>query len=157
MQDKTQKIRLTENDRRIIALLQLDSRRTVSDIAARIGISRASVKQRIETMRTTGLIRRFTLDLDDVVATDDDYVRAFFKLHLKRPVCKLVHTSISGWPELLGFWSVAGELDAMALVAARDAGDIDELRDRLARHSDVKAITTLVVLKEWANRRHTRS
>lgn len=144
-------MRLTDTDRAIIGLLRLDSRRTVSEIAARIGVSRTTVKDRIDLLRERGVIRGFTIDVAET-GVPDTHARGFFQLRLNRPVCKLVHASIAAWPELLGFWSLAGELDALVLVAAPSATDIDELRERLGRHPEVKALTTLVVLREWTNR-----
>lgn len=144
-------MRLTDTDRAIIGLLRLDSRRTVSEIAARVGVSRTTVKDRIDLLRERGVIRGFTIDVAET-EVPDTHARGFFQLRLNRPVCKLVHASIATWPELLGFWSLAGELDALVLVAAPTAADIDDLRERLGRHPDVKALTTLVVLREWTNR-----
>jgi Lrp/AsnC family leucine-responsive transcriptional regulator len=143
---------LTDNDRAILGLLRLDARRTVSEIAAQIGVSRTTVKERIETMRERGVIRGFTLEMGDSIEIPDSFTRGFFQVQLKRPVCKLVHAAIAGWPELIGFWSLAGELDAMVLVVAPTPGDIETLRERLSRLSDVKSLTTLLVLKEWSYR-----
>lgn len=144
-------MRLTDTDRAILALLRLDARRTVSEIAALVGVSRTTVKDRIDMMRERGVIRRFTIEVAEADVPDTS-VRAFFQLHLRRPVCKLVHESLSGWPELLGFWSLAGDLDALVLVATPSAQEIDTLRERLARHPEVRSITTTVVLREWTNK-----
>jgi Lrp/AsnC family leucine-responsive transcriptional regulator len=143
--------RLTDTDLAIIGLLRLDSRRTVSEIAARIGVSRTTVKDRIDLLRERCVIRGFTIDVAET-EVPDIHARGFFQLRLRRPVCKLVHSSIAAWPELLGFWSLAGDLDVMVLVAAPTAADIDELRERLGRHPEIKALTTLLVLREWTNR-----
>lgn len=144
-------MQLTETDRSILALLRLDARRTVSEIAGLVGVSRTTVKDRIDLMRERGIIRRFTVELAEADAPDQ-HARAFFQLRLHRPMCKLVHATISGWPEVVGFWSTAGDLDAMVLVAAASAAEIDTLREKLGRHPEVRSLTTIVVLREWINR-----
>jgi Lrp/AsnC family transcriptional regulator, leucine-responsive regulatory protein len=56
-------MRLRQIDRVILGLLQQDSRRTVSEIAAVTKVSRTTVKDRIDLMRQRNVIKRFTIDL----------------------------------------------------------------------------------------------
>lgn len=142
---------LTDTDRAILALLRMDARRTVSEIASLVGVSRTTVKDRIDIMRERGVIRRFTVEVAETDAPEN-HARAFFQLRLHRPMCKLVHATISGWPEVVGFWSLAGDLDAIVLVAASAASEIDTLREKLGRHPEVRSLTTVVVLREWINK-----
>jgi len=72
---------------------------------------------------------------------------------LNRAVCRSVYAAISGWPELIGCWSIAGDLDMIVLVAAMSNREVERLRDKLARHPEVKTLTTLTILREWTDRR----
>ena len=55
---------LDETDVRILELLVADARRPYSDIADQVGLSPPAVSDRIERLRESGVIRRFTVDLD---------------------------------------------------------------------------------------------
>jgi DNA-binding Lrp family transcriptional regulator/YHS domain-containing protein len=55
---------LDETDVRILELLVADGRRPYSDIADRVGLSPPAVSDRIDRLRESGVIRRFTVDLD---------------------------------------------------------------------------------------------
>ncbi len=55
---------LDETDVRILELLVADARRPYSDIADEVGLSPPAVSARIDRLRESGVIRRFTLDLD---------------------------------------------------------------------------------------------
>ncbi len=145
-------VRPGPHDRRILDLLKQDARRSVSEMAAVLGLSRQTVKDRIDIMRERGVIRRFTVEVDDPQQVDTDAACAFFMLRLKRPVCRLVHGSIATWPELLGCWSIAGDLDMVVMVGATSNHEIERLRDILARHPEVERLQTLPVLRDWIPR-----
>jgi DNA-binding Lrp family transcriptional regulator len=55
---------LDDTDREILRLLLADARRPYSEIAEEVGLSGPAVSDRVERLRETGLLRRFTLDLD---------------------------------------------------------------------------------------------
>lgn len=51
-------------DRQILTLLEEDARRTNSDIARIVGLSPATIGERIARLRDVGVIRRFTIRVD---------------------------------------------------------------------------------------------
>jgi Lrp/AsnC family leucine-responsive transcriptional regulator len=55
---------LDETDVRILELLVADARRPYSDIADEVGLSPPAVSDRTERLRESGVIRRFTADID---------------------------------------------------------------------------------------------
>ena len=141
--------RLSDLDRRLIALLRQDCRRTYSEMAAILKVSRPTVKERIDKLLERGVITRFTIELAETDASELEGPTAFFHLQLRRPLCRAVYASISGWPELLGCWSIAGSTDMTVLVRCTTQGELEFLRDRLARHPEVKTLWTAFCLKQW--------
>jgi Lrp/AsnC family leucine-responsive transcriptional regulator len=139
-------------DRQILNLLEQDARRTVSDMAKRIGVSRSAVKDRMLRLQDANIIKRFTIDIEREMVETGPLGSAFLLLRLHRAGCKTIHEAIRGWPEVLGCWSIAGDLDMIVLVSACSSGDLESLRDRLARHPLIKSLTTLSVLREWMHR-----
>ncbi|SFS97906.1 AsnC family transcriptional regulator [Halostagnicola kamekurae] len=55
---------LDETDLEILQLLLSNARRPYSDIAAAVGLSAPAVSDRIDRLQETGVIDRFTLDID---------------------------------------------------------------------------------------------
>jgi Lrp/AsnC family leucine-responsive transcriptional regulator len=54
---------LDEMDRKILAALHENSRESASEIARRVGLTRQSVTERIERLRSEGVLRRFTVEV----------------------------------------------------------------------------------------------
>jgi len=55
---------LDETDMTILRLLSQDGRRSYSDISERVGLSGPAVADRIERLQESGIINRFTVDID---------------------------------------------------------------------------------------------
>lgn len=55
---------MDEVDRKIIDLLSSDAKRSLADIGGTVGLSPSSVNERIRRLTASGVIKRFTVDLD---------------------------------------------------------------------------------------------
>jgi len=148
----TERPSLSGLDRRLLGLLRQDSRRTYSDLASTLKVSRTTVKDRIDRMRERGIVTRFTIELSSAYTEPSNGLLAFFHMQLRRPTCRIVFESISGWPELIGCWSIAGNTDMTVFVTASTDDELEALRDRLARHPEVKTLSTELCLRQWAHR-----
>ncbi len=61
---------LDDTDREIIRLLVEDARRPYNEIAETVGLSPPTVSDRVERLQELGVIRRFTLDLNNDLLLD---------------------------------------------------------------------------------------
>jgi Lrp/AsnC family leucine-responsive transcriptional regulator len=132
--------------------LKDNARQSISEIAHNLGVSRTTVKSRIDLMRERNVIKRFTIELDGDEATGGMQSNAFFVLQLKRRICRLVYQSIRGWPELVQCWSLSGENDMLVQVRCTNNDAVERLRDRIVRHPEVVRAVTFMVLNEWIKR-----
>ncbi len=145
-------MRLSPTDRMILELLRENSRRSLTEIAAIVGLSRPTVRHHVDKLVRGNVIRRFTVEIEPTHASRAGGVRAMFDVRLRRNVCGKVFASISGWSELVSAWSTSGSTDMRVLVEAADQTIIENLRDRLARHPEVASLSTAMVLKTWCER-----
>ena len=145
-------MRLSPTDRLILELLRENARRSLTEIAGIVNLSRPTVRHHIEKLQREGVIRRFTIDIEAPDASLPGGVRAMFDVRLRRNVCGMVYGSIRHWSELVSCWSVSGSIDMRVLLEAADQSIIEDLRDRLARHPEVASLTTTMILKTWCER-----
>lgn len=61
---------IDDTDREILRLLLEDARRPYSDIAERVDLSPPAVSNRVDRLRELGVVRSFTLDLDESMLRD---------------------------------------------------------------------------------------
>jgi DNA-binding Lrp family transcriptional regulator len=142
-----QPVQLDAVDHRLVQALQQDGRLSVNELATRANVSRATAYQRLGRLRDTGVIRRFTVDVDPR------------KLGL--PIAALVLVSVvqHAWREvgdrlrrLPGVEWLAlstGSFDYVLLVRAPD---VEHLRDvvlgGIQSIADVQSAQTLLLLDE---------
>src|SRR3954451_10801151 len=111
-------------DRKIVALLVEDARRTYDDIGGRVSLSAPAVKRRVDRLRRDGALRGFTAVVDHSAlgATTEALVELFYA-----PGTLLDHVAetLRAHPEVVEAWSVTGEADAIARVRTLDNADLE--------------------------------
>ena len=142
-----QDVQLDAVDRRLVAALRADGRASVNDLAAQVSVSRATAYQRLARLRRSGVIRRFTVDVDHR------------KMGLPIAALVLVNVVQHSWrgvgdrlrrlPGVEWMALSSGTFDYVLLVRAPD---IDHLRDvvldDLQSIPEIQSSQTLVLLDE---------
>jgi Lrp/AsnC family transcriptional regulator, leucine-responsive regulatory protein len=145
---------LTSLEREVVKLLSENSRRSVTELSIRLKSSRPKTRRVIEDLQQRGVIRKFTLELDNIDKADVSGIRAFFVLKLRQPKCKGLFETIKYWPEVIDAWSLSSpSVDMQVQVHAREQMHLERLRDKLATHPLVKEMWTTVILRDWRNDR----
>jgi Lrp/AsnC family transcriptional regulator, leucine-responsive regulatory protein len=145
---------LSEFERELVKLLAENSRRSVTELSLRLKSSRPKTRGAIEALHHKGVIKRFTVELDQIDKADVSGVRAFFVVKLRSPKCKALFATIRNWPEVIDAWSLSSpNVDMQIQVQARSHQDLERLRDKVATHPVVENMWTTVILKDW---RHDR-
>jgi DNA-binding Lrp family transcriptional regulator len=136
-------------DRRIVALLREDGRRSYSEMARTIGMSVAAVKRRVGRLQDDGVICGYTAQLD--YARLGWTVQAFVEVRYtgRTSVDDIIATA-SSVPEVQSVYAVAGELDALVQIRARDLPHMQTVLDQLRRAGTVTGTRTLMVLGSWS-------
>jgi DNA-binding Lrp family transcriptional regulator len=139
--------RLAEVDRRLVELLTEDGRRSVNELAARAGISRANAYQRLARLRHEGVITGFS------VRTDPR------KLGLEVSALVMVNADQGSWRQLRDQLEklpgaqyvalTAGEFDFVVLVRVPDVETLrDVVLERLQSMPQVRSTQTVFILDE---------
>lgn len=135
---------LDELDGRILALLEANGRETATKIAAKVGLSRSAVQERVARLEREGIIQGYTVRLGERARPPG--VDAYLMVKLEGPLCARIAPQLREMPEVLRIESLAGELDMLIRVRAADMGALNALRERISRIREVRAITTTAVL-----------
>ncbi len=136
---------MDDTDRKILALLVEDGRRTYDDIARHVALSAPAVKRRVDRLRRRGALRGFTAVIDH--AALGDQTEALLELFFApgTPLDQVAQT-LRSYPEVVEAWSVTGDADAIARVRTHDNGDLERVIMDLQRHGLVQRTRSQVVL-----------
>jgi Lrp/AsnC family leucine-responsive transcriptional regulator len=135
-------------DRKILDLLREDARRTVTDIAGRVGLSAAPVKRRIERLERAGVIAGYTVVLDHSKLGSS--IEAFTELRFTGDTgVDHILATASEIPEVVQLFTTAGDQDALARIRVDDVEHLKHVINRLRRSGQVTGTKTLMVLSAW--------
>jgi DNA-binding Lrp family transcriptional regulator len=132
-------------DRKILALLLEDGRRTYDDIGRRVNLSAPSVKRRVDRLRERGALEGFTaiVSPDSLGWNTEALVELFCEAGT---TLDTVSERLHQHPEVVEAWSVTGEADAIARVRTEDNKDLERLIMDLQRDGLVVRTRSQVVL-----------
>ncbi len=128
---------LDGTDRRLIAELRRDARASVSTIAARLGLARATVKARMDRLIANRTIERFTVELNTAEALE--IVRAIVLIRLEGSMSRAVIRSLADLPEIVRLSSTNGVWD---LVAELECASLQSFDAVLRRVREVRGVTS---------------
>jgi Lrp/AsnC family leucine-responsive transcriptional regulator len=140
-------------DMAILRILLQDSRRSLQDIGAEVGLSATSCWSRIKRLEAEGVIRRYTVDVDPASLgyRDSVIVQLTLESHTDQTLYEFGRV-LATIPEILEAYLVSGDYDYYIRIAVRDTRDYERLlREKLykipgIRHSQSHFV--LRVLKE---------
>jgi len=144
-----QDVRLDDVDHRLVAALQSDGRASMSDLATQVSVSRATAYQRVARLRESGVIRRFTVDVDPRKMGLP--IAALVLVSVVQHSWRAVGDSLRRLPGVEWLALSSGSFDYIVLVRAQD---IDHLRDVILQDlqsiPQIQSAQTLVLLDEPA-------
>ncbi len=137
---------LDDIDRQILELLQRDARMTNAAIAAAVGLTAPSVFERVRKLEQRGVIGGYTITVDPVALgkTMTAFIRvtAVFDRRYDTGL-----GAISRDPDVLEFYSVAGEDCFIIKTRVSDPGELSALLDRIRGQVTVQHSVTMIALK----------
>jgi DNA-binding Lrp family transcriptional regulator len=138
-------------DRKILALLVEDGRRTYDDIARRVSLSAPAVKRRVDRLRASGALRGFTAVVDHAAlgAGTEALVELFYA---PGTLLDRVAETLRGHAEVVEAWSVTGDADAIARVRTQDNAELERLIMDLQRDGLVVRTRSQIVMSQLVAR-----
>jgi DNA-binding Lrp family transcriptional regulator len=132
-------------DRRIVALLRENARRSFQDIGARVALSAPAVKRRVDRLEADGVIRAYAAVVEPGAMGWPTH--AVVALYCEgRMAAAEVRDAVEHHPEVEAAYTVAGEASAVVHVRARDTAHLEETLERLRDRPGITRTQTQIVL-----------
>jgi len=141
-------VELDEIDIRLLNELQADADRPNVELARLAGLSPAATLHRVRRLKERGVIRRISARLDpaQVGFPLQVYVSVILARHEPR-ASRAFEDTVRSMPQVIAADVVAGEIDVMLLVVARDVAELQRVLTRLSTRG-AQRLTTLLRLEE---------
>ena len=135
---------MDETDQMIMAALRRDGRAPVSELADTLGLSRATVRARIDRLVARGEIAGFTaLTRADVTAAP---VRAIMLIGIEGKGAERIMARLAGLPAVQAVHSTNGKWDLIVDLGTQTLAELDEVIFRIRNLDGVMTSETNLLL-----------
>lgn len=131
-------------DERLIGALRRNARATLSELAAHLGVARATIRSRIDRLVSQGEIQGFTvLTRADAV---DSPVRGLMMIGIEGRTADRVTARLAGFSEIAAVHSTNGRWDIIAEIGTRTLEEFDAVLSRIRGLEGVATSETSLML-----------
>ena len=145
---------MDELDIAILRELQSDARKSNRDVAAAVGVSPTTALERTRSLRSRGVIRGASLDVD--LGAIGRGVQALVAVRIRPPSREVIEAFrdwVGSLPQTLGVFVTTGSEDFIIHVAVRDNDDLYAfVIDELTQRREIADVRTSVVYEHIQNR-----
>lgn len=136
--------RMDDIDQKLIAALRRDGRASLSELSAALGLSRATVRARMDRLLAKGEVQGFTVvTRGDVTAMP---VRGLMMIGIEGRGAERVTARLSGLPEVMAVHSTNGRWDLIAEIGTRTLEEFDAVLSRIRSFEGVTSSETSLML-----------
>jgi len=137
-------VELDEVDVKLLTALQADADRTNVELARLVGLSPAATLHRVRWLKESGVIRIISAQLDPAAAGFplQLYMTATIARHDPRST-RVFEDQVRALPQIIAADNVAGEMDYLLTVVARDVAELQVVLASLAARGGQRLVTHL--------------
>ena len=137
-------VELDDVDVKLLTALQADADCTNVELARLVGLSPAATLHRVRWLKESGVIRIISAQLDPDAAGFplQVFVTATLARHDPRST-RIFEDQVRALPQIIAADNVAGEMDYLLTVVARDVTDLQQVLANLAARGGQRLVTHL--------------
>ncbi len=135
---------LDETDLALIALLRQDARRSVALLAARLGVSRGTVTNRLRKLEDAGVIVGYTVQLRPDARPDE--IRAWMGIQVEGNRTREVIAALLGEPGVSALHDTNGRWDLLAELCAGSMAELSQVLERVRLLGGIRSTETSIHL-----------
>jgi Lrp/AsnC family leucine-responsive transcriptional regulator len=141
-------------DKKILKVIQQDSRITVVTLAEKVGLSATPCARRLQRLEKDGVIRGYVTALDQAAIGLPVSVFIFIKLERQyRDSLQTFEENISNLPEVIDCYLMSGRFDYLLRVVAADLASFEAfLKDKLTSIDGIASMESSFALNQILHR-----
>jgi len=140
-------LELDETDYKILEILRRDARTPFTDVGRDLGISDATVHVRVKKMMDEGIIKRYTIVVDEEALGTN--VCGFVLINVRPGSLEEVANQLVENEDVSAIYEIHGPNDLIVKVGA---GDLNEMRDLMLKIREIPNVATselTTIFKVW--------
>lgn len=134
-------------DQQLLALLRIDARTSIADLAKKLKLSRGTVRNRIRRLEETGLIVGYTVRVRPDAQPAE--IKAWTSIAVEGDRTREVIRSLLGEPAVSSLHDTNGRWDLLAELRASSIAELSEVLARMRKIKGIGATETSIHLQTF--------
>jgi len=131
----------------ILSYLKNNARMKASDIGKEINFSVSSVIERIKKLEKSGIIEKYTIQLDDKKIGNN--ITAFMEVTLSDEMLHdMFENYVSGNKNILSCYYIAGDYDFLLKIKTHDSEQVEKIHREIKSFKGIKSVKTSFSMRE---------
>ena len=131
-------------DKKLISLLQQNSRESTAKLARILGLSRTTVTNRIDRLEKRGVIKGYTVQLSEEY--ESAQIQAHVMISCDPKSGATIVSNLKKNPAIRELHAVNGIFEMLAIVNAQSTQDLDTVLDEIGNTKGVSKTTSSIIL-----------
>ncbi len=144
-------MQLSEKDQKLIRALNRDARKSISDLARELNLSRTTVKYHLSKLEASGAIAGYGVRLGDAYAQQT--LQSYVNLEVQPMLSTTIFARLQKIEEIEALFTVSGKFDMVLLVRTSTPSLLDNLLDEIGQIEGVISTESAIVLSTKFDRR----
>ena len=136
---------LDATDQQLLALLRQNARESIATLATRLGVSRATVTNRLRRLEDEGVVVGYTVRLRPEVASNG--LRAWMSIAIEGNDARRVSASLLGEPSVQALHATNGQWDLLAELEVRTLAELSKALERIRLIKGIRHTETSIHLE----------
>lgn len=135
---------LDATDKALLALLSANSRETTAELARKLGLSRSTVKDRMQRLEKRGVINGYTIRYSEDYAAGQ--IDAQVMISYDPKLATQIVRQLKQMPAIRAVYAVNGIYDMIAHVSAESTLDLDRALDQVGDVDGIDKTVSSIIL-----------
>lgn len=145
-------IKLTDKDKQLIALLQKNARESNASLARKIGVSRATVQERLQRLETAGVIQGYSANINPQCLHKN--IDAIVMILSENKAFKETLLELEKMPSIQTIHSLSGEWDWSIFVSVPSLEEFHQCITHINELVGVKSTVSHIIMKTRMDRKN---
>ena len=132
-------------DIKLLSLLRENARRSTSELARELSISRSTIQSRIKKLEQTGVIKGYTVEYADEY--EDRLVTAHVLIMVHQKLTSRTNRELHAVPQVKSLHAISGDYDLIAVLKTESTEELSRILDDISNFEGVERTNSSLVLE----------
>ncbi len=132
-------------DQQLIGKLRENARRSTSEIARELGVSRSTITSRIKRLEDTGVIKGYTVEYGEDYASQ--LVSAHVLIKVNQKLTTRTNRDLHQVPQIRAVFAISGDYDLIAEIETESTASLSQILDLIGNFEGVERTNSSLILE----------